>query len=432
MKEWLTIEGVAKAGLCTGCGTCAGICPRDAVQMVIDRRLGLYLPVVDRGNCSECGLCLAVCPGHRVDFRQLNRDVFGRELQANPLGDYLKCVVGYARDYDTRYNAASGGLVTTLLVHALEEGLIDGALVTRMSQENPLEPQPFVARTRDEIVSAARSKYCPVPANVALREILKAGDGQRFAVVGLPCHIQGLRKAETTIKKLRDRVTVHFGLVCSHSDSFQGTDFLLRKYGVRRQDVARIDYRGRGWPGCLAIRTRDGAERTVPFDDYITAHAGYFFAPRRCTLCCDMGARLSDASFMDCWLPEVKAQDSIGTSIAFCRSEDADRLFRSAAQRGLVDLRELPGSDTKRIRGMSRIGNRDLKALMQFARLRGIPVPEYAIDVPRSRVPDYLRAAVIQVNMLTGSKGFLRGLVDPLIKIEAPVFRRVKSRLERN
>lgn len=53
-------------------------------------------------------------------------------------------------------------MVSALLIFALEQGIIDGALVTKMSENNPLEPQPFIARTREEIISAAKSKYCPV------------------------------------------------------------------------------------------------------------------------------------------------------------------------------------------------------------------------------------------------------------------------------
>lgn len=429
MKNAGTIEPVVRAGLCTGCGTCAGICPRDAVKMIIDHRKGLYVPAVGRDSCNECGLCLDVCPGHAVDFGQLNLGIFGKEPEDIVLGNYMNCYIGHATDHDTRYNSASGGLVTALLIFALEEGLITGALVTRMKEDRPLEPQPFIARTREEIVSAARSKYCPVPANIALKEILKAGDGERFAVVGLPCHLQGIRKAEAVSKKLKERINLRFGLVCSHSDSFRETDFLLKKYGIRKEDVADIEYRGRGWPGYLTIRMKHGAEKAVPFDEYITAHAGYFFTPRRCTLCCDMSARLADISFMDAWLPEVKARDKVGTSILVCRTERGEDICRRAKLKSIVDLQELLVGDVTRSQGRARMANKDLMAHARFARLYGISMPDYAIDVPPSGPVSYLRALVIQVNIWVSSMGFLRTLVSPLVRIERLVFRRVKSKV---
>ena len=193
-----TIESVVNDELCTGCGTCVGICPLSAVAIVKNNSKGIYLPQLDNERCNQCGICLDACPGHSVDFQQLNLDIFGKEPEDILLGNYLNCYVGHATDYEIRYNSASGGLVTALLIFALEEGLIDGALVTKMSEQNPLEPQPFIARTKEQIISAAKSKYCPVPANIALKEILKE-DG-KFAVVGLPCHVHGIRKAEAINK----------------------------------------------------------------------------------------------------------------------------------------------------------------------------------------------------------------------------------------
>lgn len=422
MKDARTIERVVKAGLCTGCGTCAGICPRDAVQMVIDLRQGLYLPVVDRGNCNECRLCVTVCPGHAVDFRQLSRGVFGREPEDAVLGNYLHCHIGHAADYGTRYNSASGGLVTALLVFALEEGMIDGALVTRMREDRPLEPEPFIARTREEIVSAARSKYCPVPAGIALREILRASDDARFAMVGLPCHVQGTRKAETVIKRLREKEVLLFGLACSHSDTFHETDFLLRRYGIARADVSGIEYRGRGWPGYLTIRTRHGTEKSVPFHDYITAHAGYFFTPTRCTLCCDMGASLADICFMDAWLPEIMARDSIGSSIIICRTDRAVDFCRKAERKGVVDLKELAGSDVLQSLGRARMSNRDLRAHFQIARLCRRSRPCYGIDIPPSGPVNYLRAMFIHLNMGISSRKWLHGLIGPMTWVQRHIF----------
>lgn len=70
--------------------------------------------------------------------------------------------------------------------------MIDGALVARMNSNDPLEPQPFIARTREEILEASRSKYCPVPVNILIKDVLK--EDERYTFVGLPCHIHGLER----------------------------------------------------------------------------------------------------------------------------------------------------------------------------------------------------------------------------------------------
>jgi coenzyme F420 hydrogenase subunit beta len=80
-----------------------------------------------------------------------------------------------------------------------------------LKKDKPLEPEPFIARTKEEIYEARGSKYCPVPCKPCNEEILKAPEGQMFAVVGLPCHIHGIRKAEQINKKLKERIVLLFG-----------------------------------------------------------------------------------------------------------------------------------------------------------------------------------------------------------------------------
>lgn len=256
------MKNVSDVGdLCTGCGTCAGICPPGSIVMRIDHDRGVYEPLVD-GECDECGLCLKVCPGIGVDFTDLNMRVFGREPEDILMGNYEECYIAHSRDEELRYGASSGGMISQILIYLLEEGLIDGALVTRMNPERPLEPEPFIARTPQEIIESRGSKYCPVPANVALREILERPG--RYAVVGLPCHIGGIRKAEKINKTLRKRIKYHIGIVCNHAPTFKATEFLLENFGIKKEEVKSISYRGEGWPGNLKVETEEGSAVKLP------------------------------------------------------------------------------------------------------------------------------------------------------------------------
>jgi len=126
--------------------------------------------------------------------------------------------MGYATDHSMRWTGQSGGLVTALLVFALEEGLIDGAVVTRMSKSDPLSPETVVAESKKEILNASKSKYCPVPLNVAVKEVLKKNG--KYAIVGIPCQIHGIRKLEMIESKLKNKIILHLGLFCSHTLSY--------------------------------------------------------------------------------------------------------------------------------------------------------------------------------------------------------------------
>jgi len=205
-----TINYAIENGLCTGCGLCVSLCPNNALKMDLNEKKGIYVPNLSNDICNQCGICYKICPGISVDYQTLNFELFGNENVNILIGNYINCYIGHINDYNIRYNSTSGGIVTQLLIFALEEGIIDGAIVTKMKSDNPLEPEPFIARTKEDIIEASKSKYCPVPVNVVIRKILNSHDNEKFAIVGLPCHINGIRKAEQINKKLRKKICLNY------------------------------------------------------------------------------------------------------------------------------------------------------------------------------------------------------------------------------
>ena len=411
-----TIEQIAINDLCTGCGTCVAMCPKEAIEMRIDERKGIYVPKMNEEKCNSCGLCRRVCPGHSVDFKALNLEIFGKEPEDVLIGNYQGCYLGHATDDNLRYNAASGGVVTALLLFALEKGIIDGALVTRMSEENPLEPQPFIARTKEEIIYACKSKYCPVPANIVLREILKE-DG-RFAVVGLPCHIHGVRKAESVNKKLKEKIVLHVGIFCSHSDTFWQTEFLLNKLGLKEEDVAKIDYRGEGWPGMMSVLLKDGRKVSVPYSEASSLHGLWLHALLRCTLCCDLTAELADVSCGDAWLPETLANEKMGESIVISRTEIGEALCLEAVQDRYIMIEKTSAYKVKQCGDMMQTKKKDIKVRFFIQRLFNKAIPTYNTTLLRPGPINYLRGALVYLNAEVSSKRYLRRFIGPLSRIE--------------
>jgi coenzyme F420 hydrogenase subunit beta len=406
-----TIASVVKDALCTGCGTCVGICPKNAIRMVVDKTRGIYVPQLDNESCNQCGLCFQVCPGHSVDFQQLNLGIFGKEPEDAFLCNYLNFYIGHATNEDIRYNSASGGLVTALLIFALEEGLINGALVTRMRKGRPLEPEPFIARTKEEIISAAKSKYCPVPANTALKEILdKSKDGERFAVVGLSCHIHGIRKAEAVNKKLRDKIAWHLGLLCDHTPSFLATQYILHQAKVEREQISEIRYRGEGWPGKMKIELKGSEDILLPYI-YWREGFGCFFHPWRCRLCSDRGNELADISFGDPWEIIRFDDENTGKSLAVSRSAVGEDLLERAVKKDI----KLWRIEREKVRGAEiREG---IGAKLAVSKALGKPVPFYNRSIPKPGLLEYIKAMSGYVQVFLGSKRFLWPLLPGLLSV---------------
>lgn len=391
MKNRQTIGPVVRRKLCTGCGTCAGICPREAITMVLKK--GRYVPQLDKSRCTRCGLCHDACPGHGVDFEGLSVALFGDVPEDVAVGRYLGCYVGHAIDKGVRYNSASGGIVSALLIFALREGLIDGALVTRMRRDDPLKPEPFIARTPEEILSAAGSKYCPVATNTVIREILASG--ARMAVVGLPCHIQGLRKAERCIPKLAQQIRYRISLACSLNFSFRGTERFLGDLGLAPDNVEMFQYRGRGWPGSVLIRLTDGTKRVVPYAECYRQLGPYCL--RRCTLCSDMLGELSDLTCGDAWVPQIVRTDQAGSSFVVSRTTEAEELLESAASNEAVELSELALEDLLASQGHALFKKRKLKARMRLFRLARQSVPVYRQKLLTPTRTDYINSMKLYV-----------------------------------
>lgn len=413
-----TIQTVVDSGLCCSCGTCVGICQNNVISLILDKNFQNFVPHIESSECSGCGICYDVCPGHSVDFKSLNLVFYGKESEDIILGNFLKCYVGYASEYEIRYNASSGGIVTGLLVYALEKRLIDGALVTRMNIDHPLEPQPFIAQTREEIVASSSSKYCPVSPNTMIREILQSPDGAKFAVVGLPCHIHGIRKAESLNKKLKDKIVLHIGLFCSHNDTFWQTDYLIKIQKISKKDISQIRYRGEGYPGKLSISLKNGQIRTVPFQKAILPHVIWFNAMNRCLYCCDNTAELAEISVGDAWLPEIwKENERVGKSIIIARNEKANNLLNIMANESYLCIRSLEPEEVKKSISWSVTKKIDVQVRMSFRNIVGKKTPLYNTMLIKPHFINYFRGFIPLIISTCSSNVYLRPLNEKLMDL---------------
>jgi coenzyme F420 hydrogenase subunit beta len=336
-----TISKISKNDLCTNCGTCVALCPKNLIKLKINHKKGLYVPQINTKDCNNCEICYKSCPGNPINYNEYNLEISGKKPINPIIGNYSKCYIGHSRNHSIRYNSSSGGLITQVLIHALEEGIIDGALVTRMKKNEPLEPEPFIAQTKEEIIEASKSKYCPVPVNIALKEIINSKN-KKFAVVGLPCHLQGIIKAKRINKKLDKKICLLLGIFCSHVDSFKGTQFLLEKSGLNMQNVDQIDYRGNGWPGSIKINSKENSitiNNLTPLSNIF--HPSRFFINKRCLYCSDFSAEFADISFGDAWLNNIIKKDKLGCSLIISRSNKAETLLNDAFHKEKIYLSQI-------------------------------------------------------------------------------------------
>lgn len=413
-----TVRDIADQNLCTQCGTCVALCPVHAIEMKLDSMKGLYTPDVDFDLCTSCRLCVKVCPGHDVNFPLLNRRIFGLDGEDQYLTNFLDCYAGHAADKQVRHQSSSGGMVTALLIHLLETGRIDGALVTRTVPEHPLRPVPFIARTRADIIASARSKYCPVPANVALGAIRQTPG--KYAVVGLSCHMEGIRKAAEFDDALRERIVLHVGLFCGHSLSFTATEYLLRQYDIAPENVRRIEYRGGGWPGGIRVYTKDEKKIFIPhFEAWKLFDVA--FTPWRCLLCRDGSAELADISFGDAWLDEFSG-DPEGISAIVIRTPAGDTAFRSLVKARGAAVKAI---ESERIAASQQyfVTKNVYPTLYRVCGfMAGMELPRYEVDTGFPGPEDIINAMVRLLGCLLSARPWTRKHLLPFLTDEIVPF----------
>jgi coenzyme F420 hydrogenase subunit beta len=424
MKTRQNVSHVVKSGLCISCGVCAVACPCEAIEMNYNDSHGMFFPTVDNSKCSGCGFCLDCCYGFKVDH-ELNLRVF-RNLPNSIVGNYISSYVGFAKNHKLRFSSTSGGVATAVLIHALEEKLIDGAIVTGMGTGKMPKATPFIATTPEEIISTTTSKYCPV----SLAECLKAVEsGKRYAVVGLPCHIYGIRKLAEVSSKIRSAIRLYLGIVCGGMPSYLGTQYLFRIYAVKNHYVQRLEYRGGGWPGRLLIQSEVSNQQkiSVPYPDYWQG-AFQYFQPYRCTICHDGFNEFSDISCGDAWLPNIIRTSNEGTSLILTRTEIGENLIQEAFKKGRIQIRPITNQEViLSQRGLVQSKNIALRARVNLSKTIRKTLPTFDLSrTPPVKFSDYLLALDLYLGNAMALRKGLWWLFDMYLSFKKTVSRIVR------
>ena len=152
------VSQVVREGLCLGCGICYDACPKNCIKIIHGNELNY--PSVNETLCIECSRCLNVCSGKGIDMKKYTELLCdGESLNFDRyLGHYNECFSGFSLDYEIRYHSASGGCLSGFLIYLLDKKIINGALVVGWDKVNPMQPRPYIARTKEDIISAKSSK----------------------------------------------------------------------------------------------------------------------------------------------------------------------------------------------------------------------------------------------------------------------------------
>jgi coenzyme F420-reducing hydrogenase beta subunit len=374
------IENIVKNDLCIGCGICAAMCPQKALVMKFNE-YGEYNPVLE-GNCSnKCDLCISVCP---FNDGNKNETVLGTELYESiseikyrfETGYYLDSYVGYSNEF--RQTSASGGMATWFLTTLLQKDIVDHVICVTPNNDPEKLFKFEIFDDADSVLNSSSSAYYPVEMSQVIQRILN--DPGRYAIIGLPCFLKGLRLASQKNKKLREMITVTVGLVCGQTKSKHYTTYLstLANAGGKLQ---KVNFRGKDpdkpannfYFNCV---NDTGSKGKIFLNEGVSeAWVNRWFTPNACSYCDDVFAELADVVFMDAWLPEY-SNDSRGTSLVLVRSAFVNNIFSDGIGSNQINADNIPINKIVQSQaGVIDLKRTQLSYRLYLAKKNGLKIP---------------------------------------------------------
>jgi coenzyme F420 hydrogenase subunit beta len=369
---------VIDTGLETVCGTAVGV---SEGTLQYEEQKGVPTVVKINNSKPVPRASYDACPGRYCNFPELNDFVFKKQSENMLAGVVEKAYIGHATDESIKRNGASGGAITRTLIHLLETGKITGAVCLRMSKDEPWKAEPFVARTKEEILASGGSVYSLTPTNIILSEL--ANEDGPLAYVGLPDQVAGIRKLQKLNHPSVANIKYVLGPYTGTQMYFEAIRSFLRSHGVKSEtEITDLKYRAGEWPGYLQIKLKDG--RVLKAEKFYYNYLIPFFITKGCLQLCDFTNELTDISVGDAWSPKYEDQKG-GHSVILARTPEAVVLLESMQSAGELSLEEIPLSTALDMHGHMI----DLKKRGSFIRNSWKPIlPDYGYKpahIPMSR-----------------------------------------------
>ncbi len=310
-------KDIIKPGICTLCGACAASCEYITIEDGVPKLVG---------PCKACGVCYYQCP----------RTITTEE---GLIGCFRYAYA--ARSAIPEIRGQDGGVVTSLLLYALDEGLIDCAVVTIRSKEEPWKPVPIVAKTREEILESSGSIYSHSMTLEALMSAIKQGMNS-IAFVGTSCNIDAVTKMQKSsfgfLHLFMRAKVLKLGLFCMDTFSYEGIKAVLESYGIMLENVDAMKIRR----GKFEVTLKDGKEHVFnlsEFDEYRSSS---------CKFCTDLTAENSDISFGGVGSPR-------GWTTVLARSAIGYEIFNEAVDNGYIEARHLEDDELERVLNLAKM-----------------------------------------------------------------------------
>jgi len=262
------------------------------------------------------------------------------------LGNYKTCVSARSTDKELLKYAQDGGIVSQLFAFALEEGIIDGAIVaankefaakypSKVMADNsnfdmiePWRSIPAIVNTKAELLAAAGTKYNISPNMAMIKEATRSFGLDKIGIVGTPCQMQAVRKGQlypVGLRDVGDKIALAVGIFCMENSPYQSIIQLVEDHAAMKlESVKKMEIgKGKFW-----VYGKRGQVVQLPLK------VTHKYEQPGCKVCLDYVASLADISTGSVGSPD-------GWSTVMVRSKIGDSVWAKAMAAGVFETQPI-------------------------------------------------------------------------------------------
>nr|MDA3823980.1 Coenzyme F420 hydrogenase/dehydrogenase, beta subunit C-terminal domain [Bacteroidales bacterium] len=399
---------------CVGCGACTLF--SNQTSRMIRTPMG---PIPDLQNAVFSEDALTVCPGIGISYPDLYDDHYGSRPENYLYGKIQQVRIGFSGTDKLRQKGASGGIITSVLTHLLEEKIVSGVVCVKQGIPLPLEASSVIARTKEELIDSMQSVYIPVS---VLDIISEFKEGESYAMVCLPEQSAALRKLQSMGHEGALQVKYVLGPYTGTALYPSAINSFLRSKRIAKNDeVTSLKWREGEWPGYLEIKTKSGKvlqSKKIYYNFLIP-----FFITHTSLRSMDFVNEFADLSVGDAWSPKYESEGK-GFSVFVTRTKEMEEIVSQMIRRNLIQADVVPDSESIAMHGHML----DFKKRGGYIRNRmraffGYSIPEYGYKPAKIAFSRKLTELVISsIFLLAGTKishGLMRVIPE---KVLGPAF----------
>lgn len=318
------------AQFCVGCGLCLGICPTNAISLT--RVDGAKTITIDPSECTNCGKCIKNCVALSNLYTKSSTDLYDK-------GTINEVFFGHSNDENILRNAASGGVITSLLLFMLKKKIVDQVLIVKT---DGLDVSSFLTRDADDVLSAQGSIYFKTfSLRVFPKIIQQLKKGNKICIVGLPCQIHSLKNV---LNEFRENV-YFISPICSHVNEQWYMDYVFENCLPKGAKPLSVSARQKGRSGGIRVRFSLNNQQNV--QESSISYGAQFWgllpslgisAPLGCLTCPNHFAPDADIVTGDAWNSKFDGKQTESFSIMFGRTTKGYELLNSAINDGVLNV----------------------------------------------------------------------------------------------